>query len=177
MEKYRDKLGKELSVSGDTSVKMPEIESPETAGQLGIDVFDGKADPEHKRVTVVNLTDPNSIQKVLNDFVLVSNVASLADEQMASDIKERFFQQAYAEALARVLFYKHELAELKKIEEDVSNLSGDKTTAGVISVSNRVAELRNRIKILQQKTASLTLELEALSGIYGQKFLTEELQE
>jgi len=176
MEKYRDKLGTDLSSSG-SSFELPEIKSPERAGQLGIDVFDGTADPEGKKGTIVDLTNPNSIQKALDDFVLVSNITSVAEEQMVSNIKERFFQQAFAEVLARVLYYKHELAEIKKMEEDIVNASADTTTAGVISLANRVAELKNRVRILQQKTASLALEMEALTGIYGQKSLTDELQE
>ena len=177
MEKYRDKLGTELSSSGDASFKLPEIKSVENGAGTGIDVFAGNADPEGQKGSVVDLTKPDSIQKALDDFVLVSNTATVAEEQMADQVKRRYLQQSAAETMAKVLYYKHELNELIKMEEDIANASADETTAGVISLANRVAELKNRVKVLQQKVTSLILELETGSFLYTQEFLSTKIQE
>ena len=176
MEKYRDKLGTDLS-SGGAVFTMPEIKSAEQGTSTGIDVFAGTADPEGKKGTVVNLTKPDSVQKALDDFVLVSNVASVADDKMAEYVKKRYVQQSAAETLAKVLYYKHELGELTKMEDEIADASGDNTTAGVISLANRVAELKNRVKVLQQKVASLILELETGPYLYTQEFLSTKIQE
>ena len=176
MEKYRDKLGTELS-SNVEPFKMPEIKSPENGTDTEIDVFAGKADPEGKKGVVVDLTNPNSIQKALDDFVLVSNTAMAAEGQMANQIKKRYVQQSAAETLAKVLYYKHELNELVKMEDEIADATADETTAGVISLANRVAELKNRVKVLQQTVASLILELETGPSLYTQEFLSTTIQE
>ena len=176
MEKYRDKLGTELS-PGAEAFEMSEIKSPESGTETGIDVFAGKADPEGKKGVVVDLTNPNSIQKALDDFVLVSNTATAAEGQMANQIKERYVQQSAAETLAKVLYYKHELNELTKMEDEIANATGAQTTIGVISLADRVAELKNRVRILQLKVASLVLELETGPTLYTQEFLSTTIQE
>lgn len=143
--------------------EMPKMKDFVKGTESAVDVYKGKA----KGIIsgAVNFKDDKSTTKAVMEAVVVANPLTAAERKEVEERKDAFIQQSALDIVARTLYYKSELKQLKDTLTEMQSASGRADTVGVHEVSIQMKSTNERIQALQEKVLASRLELQSLKNL------------
>ena len=143
--------------------EMPKMEDFVKGTESAVDVYKGKA----KGIIsgALNFKESKNTSKAVMDAVVVANPLTAAQRKEVEERKDAFIQQSALDIVARTLYYKSELKQLKDTLTEMQSTSGRADTVGVHEVSIQMKSTNERIQALQEKVLASRLELQSLKNL------------
>ena len=105
----------------------------------------------------------NNMRQISDALSYVEN--HYAEAMKVKERKDAFIQQSALDIVARTLYYKSELKQLKDTLTEMQSTSGRADTVGVHEVSIQMKSTNERIQALQEKVLASRLELQSLKNL------------